>query len=293
MARERLQEMAAERAEAILERLSQGTMPIDPLEVARSEAKLLETIGGDFRNRFDGQVEYHRKGNRFLLFYNTKYDAGLDIGEHHPRTRFSIAHELGHYFLEEHHSYLLKGGWSHPSRSEFFSQASIEREADAFAAGLLMPARLMRPLVNAEELSASRLGQISRRFKTSLVGTAIRSVRLSDFPCALVGIRDGQVAWSFLSEPLKKGGCYPSERGSLPHDLAGEVWQGFVHGVDATHVGEGSVGGWFRTFENEDLHEIPLTEHYLPVPAMETLLVLLTASEDDLFPEADEETDED
>jgi len=36
-----------------------------------------------------------------------------------------------------------------------------------------------------------------------------------------------------------------------------------------------------------------LTEHYLPVPAMETLLVLLTASEDDLFPEADEETDED
>lgn len=293
MARERLQEMAAEQAEAILERLSLRTTPIDPLEVAGSEAKLLEAIGGDFRSRFDGQIEYHRKRNKFLLFFNTKYDAGLDPGEHHPRTRFSIAHELGHYFLEKHHAYLVKGGWTHPSRSEFFSQATVEREADAFAASLLMPSRLMRPLVNSEELSPSRLDQISRQFKTSLVGTAIRSVRLSDFPCALVGIRDGQVAWSFLSESLKKRGCYPAESGSAPHELAGEAWREFTEGVTAKREGEGRVGRWFRTYEDEDLQEIPVTEHYLPVPVMKTLLVLLAASEDDLFAEVEEESDED
>ncbi len=293
MARERLQEMAAEQAEAILMRLSLGTTPIDPLEIARSEAKLLEPIGGDFRNRFDGQIEYHRKRNRFLLFFNTKYDAGVELGGHHPRTRFSIAHELGHYFLEKHHAYLVKGGWTHPSRSEFFSQASVEREADAFAASLLMPSRLMRPLVNSGELSPSCLDQLSRQFKTSLVSTAIRSVSLSDFPCALVGMRDGQVVWGFFSESLKKRGCYPAESGSVPHELASEVWREFAEGVAVKRKGEGRVRSWFRTYEDENLEEVPVAEYYLPVPAMNTVLVLLAASEDDIFTEAEEESDED
>ncbi len=52
---------------------------------------------GDYRSKFDGQIEYHRANNRFLLFYNTKYD-DPQTGEHHPRTRFSFGHELGHYF---------------------------------------------------------------------------------------------------------------------------------------------------------------------------------------------------
>jgi Zn-dependent peptidase ImmA (M78 family) len=54
--------------------------------------------------------------------------------------RFSIAHELGHYFIEAHATQLLVNG-VHYSRAGFFSADPFEQEADHFAAALLMPER--------------------------------------------------------------------------------------------------------------------------------------------------------
>jgi hypothetical protein len=280
---ERLQEMAAERAETLLEDLKLLSAPVSPLKVATTEEPLLILKGGNYRNRFDGQLEFHRKKNRFLLFFNTKYDEFLIGGGHHPRTRFSIAHELGHYFLEKHHRYLVRGGSTHRSKSEFFSHAQIEREADAFAAGLLMPRRLMRPLVNSGELSLERIEGLAGYFETSRVSAAIRAVQLSDFPCALAGIRGGAVAWTFLSPALKEAGCYPRGRGSSPHGDAKASWERMADGDEEQGEGEANIGDWFRTYDREHLEEIAVTESYLPVPSMETLLVLLTIDEDDLM----------
>ena len=207
--------MAAEQAEALLERLGMTSAPINPVQVAASEEPLLILKSGDYRDRFDGRLEYHTRRNRFILFYNTKYNGLAEAGLH-PRTRFSIAHELGHYFLDEHHDYLVHGGGSHGSKSEFFSHVLTEREADAFAAALLMPKRLMRPMVNSGELTLRRIDELARHFHTSNVSTAIEAVKLSHFPCALVGIRDGLIAWTFLSQSLREAGCYPRERGSRP-----------------------------------------------------------------------------
>ena len=104
--------------ETILERASQAaedvivdiTLPIDPLAVARVEGRrLLRCHGDDFGDAFDGQLKYHASRRCFVLLYNTKYDQGIENG-HHPRTRFSIAHELGHYFLDKHRAYLMSGG---------------------------------------------------------------------------------------------------------------------------------------------------------------------------------------
>ena len=66
------QQAAVDRAVEVLNEIKIAVAPIDPLAVADSEKPLLCAIGGDFRNRFDGQLEYHRPRNRFLLFYNTK-----------------------------------------------------------------------------------------------------------------------------------------------------------------------------------------------------------------------------
>ena len=62
------QQRAVERAAEVLEALQIASAPIDPLTIAASEKPLLCAMGGDFRNRFDGQLEYHRSKNRFLLF---------------------------------------------------------------------------------------------------------------------------------------------------------------------------------------------------------------------------------
>ena len=92
------QERAAELAESIIVHHGIVEPPIDPAVLARHEGQL-RLISDDFRQVFDGMLEYHRSRRRFLLFYNTKYDG--DAGQHHPRTRFSLAHELGLDFCSD------------------------------------------------------------------------------------------------------------------------------------------------------------------------------------------------
>ncbi len=266
---------------------SEATIPLDPFSIARSERPFLRVVGEDFGDAFDGQLEYHRQRNKFILFLNTKYDADLPAGEHHRRTRFSLAHELGHYFLEPHRAYLMGGGKSHASASEFKSDQVVEREADAFAAALLMPTRLIRPAINRAEPTFDRIVSISNDFQTSVVSTAIRTVQLSDFPCAIAGIKEGHLAWLFPSEPLIEAGCYPGERGGSTDGTPGRQWEEFRMGLARRHTAEGGVGDWFRIYDRDHLDGLYLTEDYFPVPVMNTLLVLLSVSEDDLVEEDD------
>lgn len=285
---ERLQEIAIEQAESIVSQLGFDVAPIDPARVADSEAPLLIVKSGDYRGKFDGQLEYHREKNRFLLFYNTKYD-NPPSGEHHPRTRFSFAHELGHYFIERHRAYLIRGGTSHGSRSEFFSDITIEREADAFAAGLLMPMRLMRPVVNTGELSFQQVKEIANTFKTSLVSTMIRSVQLSDFPCAVVGIQDASIAWSFLSLSLKEAGCYRLERGSPLPSSGKRLWDELTTAPKPRYERDGILSEWFRTYDKDHLSELFVHVEAQWVTMMGTFLVLLTADENDLMTSEEED----
>lgn len=283
----RQQEKAIELAETTVSSLGLEKLPIEPGIVANSEAPLLVVKSGDYRSRFDGQLEYHRKQNRFLLFYNTKHDDPL-TREHHPRTRFSFAHELGHYFIERHRVYLMKGGPAHGSRSEFLSDVNVEREADSFAAGLLMPSRLMRPLVNASELSFRRVREIAGLSKTSLVSTMIRSVSLSDFPCAAVGIREETVAWSFLSPPLLEAGCYPLPGRSQMPASGRRLWDQIVTSPRQRHACDGLLSEWFQTYDRDSLSELLVHVEARWIGSMSTLLVLLTADEDDLAGEDEE-----
>lgn len=287
-AEQHAQEQAGKQADAIVLRL--GLSPaVDPLRIARDERPVLRVGGRNFRNRFDGKLTYDCSKKCFLLMYNTKYDVGYTRGPHHPRTRFSISHELAHYFIEHHHAYLRQDGKPHPSVNEFRSIAKIETEADSFAASLLLPTHLVRPRVNKSELSLARLDRISGDFQSSLVSTAIRCVRLSDFPCAVAGIRGGEVAWMFPSEALIKAGLYP-RRGHLPTN-ASDPWTEFRSGAEDRNQNDGRVRDWFRAYEREHLETVYVREEYVPVQLLGTLLVLLTLDERDVLPDEDEDDD--
>src|SRR5262245_11620884 len=72
-----------------------------------------------------------RFGNSFGIAYATHIDnAGFQ--------NFSVAHELGHYFLPGHVDAVLRDGDVHESRAGFTSGDRYEMEADHFAAALLM-----------------------------------------------------------------------------------------------------------------------------------------------------------
>jgi len=74
------------------------------------------------------------------------------------RRRFTIAHEIGHFVLHPERCRPERGGAvNEAGRRE-------EREADAFAAELLMPERLVREAVREQGLDATRLAE---RFEVS------------------------------------------------------------------------------------------------------------------------------
>lgn len=284
---------AVREAELIVQTLGL-THPVDPLAVVNAEHPSLKAAGGDFKNRYDGQLEYHPQRRRFLLFFNTKYDRGQQPGEHHPRTRFSIAHELGHYFLQAHRAFLMRTGTSHQSSSEFRNNVLIEREADAFASGLLLPTHLFEAVVNegGKELTADRVMRMANNFRASYVSAVVRAVRLSDCPCGVVGIRDGKKAWFFVSDALFDAGGYPSGGGRPLPKAAERHWARFEQGVPDRAAQDGTLWEWFETYENDDLGSLPVYEEYVPVPVLKTLVVLVTADPNDVRGPDDDESDE-
>jgi hypothetical protein len=258
--------------------------PIDPFKVVESESPLLRIGGGDFKNLFDGKLEYHPNSGKFLLFYNTKYNRDSNSEKHHPRTRFSICHELGHYFIEHHHTYLTNGGLTHNSTTEFISKNEMEREADSFAARLLMPSEFVRPEINQGELNRAVINRVAAKFEASITSAALRCVKASNFPSALACIRKGQIDWFFGNDPLRDGKCYP-RRDEIRSEKAKQEWNVLLSGEEKLAKHEARVHHWFETYNREDLEDLYVAETYFQIPATQSLLVLLTINEDDLFPD--------
>ncbi|MBX3323919.1 MAG: ImmA/IrrE family metallo-endopeptidase [Phycisphaeraceae bacterium] len=279
---ERRLDIARGDAESLIERLDIRKTPIDPIAIAATERRILRLCPGDYKASFDGRLEYHPSKDRFLCFYNTKYDRPGEQ-RHAPRTRFSLAHELGHFFIEAHHEYLRSGGKSHPSRSEFVASTPVERQADCFAAHLLMPDRLVKPLVNQEELSVELIDLVASTFQTSFVSAALRAVECSHFFGAVAAVRNGKVIWVKPSAPLIERGVYPGERGPLRSKSAQQAWGEFEAGAASVTDRGGWARDWFRIYNDDLRARLPVTESYLPVRVMDTLVVMLSVPEDELW----------
>ena len=98
------------------------------------------------------------------------------------RKRFSIAHELGHW---HHHR-----GRCLTCRVEDYqprSSASLEYAADRYAADLLIPHYLFRPMVAKQKmLNFATIKTIAEKFDTSQTATAIRFIQSDHTPSMLV-----------------------------------------------------------------------------------------------------------
>jgi hypothetical protein len=100
------------------------------------------------------------------------------------RRRFSIAHELGHWQYHRGKSSVCRA-----SEIGGFGQGgtAIERQADSYAADLLMPAYLFRPLAAAHRRpSFEAIDALAGAFSTSRLATALRLVDHGQWPCMIV-----------------------------------------------------------------------------------------------------------
>ena len=190
--------LARQTAESLVRKLGLSSLPIDPFLIAEKHSILVEAKP-DTAEGVSGMLL--RYGDMFCILYAT----------HIPNDgfqRFSIAHELGHYFLDGHIDHVLVDGQAHLSRAGFASGDSYELEADHFAAGLLMPSQLFCAAQAKHEPGLPAIETLADLCRTSLTATAIRYAELTGESVAVVMSTGLQVDFCRMSETMKSKGHF-------------------------------------------------------------------------------------
>lgn len=198
-------------AENVLRLLGMWRLPVDPFAIAKEERIVLSP--GTYGNRFDARIEYLPDERRFVIYYRVTC-------RNEGRIRFSIGHELGHYYLDVHRDRLIHGN-AHNSVTDYRSTLQTEQEADQFSANLLMPAALFLAAVRNYRQSVCTLKdllELADRLGASVTSTAIRYCDLSVEPAMLVLSQDGIVQWSYAAEDMHPSGCWFVRKGTSVPD---------------------------------------------------------------------------
>lgn len=181
------------RGEGIAKDYGFAEFPVDPFSVAAQvgievQAKPESAVG------VSGMLLRH--GDNFGIIYATHLNnSGFE--------RFSVAHELGHYFLPGHMEQILPNNAKiHESRGNFRSNDIFELEADHFAAGLLLPSSLIKKHLGRFKDGLKAIIEISTLAQTSLLATAIAYIQTTPCPAAIIISSGKTMEYGFLSQPL-------------------------------------------------------------------------------------------
>jgi Zn-dependent peptidase ImmA (M78 family) len=198
---------------------------------------------GEYGDYFDGLLE-HDSGE-FHIYLNTQAVLSLD----NARLRFSFAHELGHYFIDNHRNALKKGKSLHKSYYRFLRKNVVETEADYFASNLLMPLdRFRKRAQQVKKFDFSLIEFLSKEFGTSLSATLLRFIEVNTHPIMVVFSKNNVIerCWRSNDFPFKYFLEHSSKR-LPPLTVAGDY---FNHGIKCEDTESVDACEWFSTYED-------------------------------------------
>jgi Zn-dependent peptidase ImmA (M78 family) len=224
------EQRGAEEAEKLLEELSFDALPIIPDEVAASidcahfrlvlEEKEFDSDG------ILGKAEGNSKGA--LVYVNANIPD-------QRRKNFTAAHELGHVCMHIMHQKKLS---FECGKKELYNQYNdpIEKEANGFASGLLMPKRLISLQTNGD-LTWQNVYHLSEICDSSLEATYRRISHLENSPTALIIHRNGDFK-RFVPSPnfdfyIERSPLSPDQH-ALAVDVKEEEYPSDFETVDAS-----------------------------------------------------------
>ena len=179
-------------AERLLQEMEIDALPIDAFEIARKldiELRPLPANAGGASGML-----VHVSGE-FGICYPTHVDSD-------GFKNFSVGHEIGHYRLPGHLDAVFDERGQHVSHAGFRSADRYEREADHFAAALLMPAKLFAAAARRAGDGLKAIETLANDCGTSLEATAIRWAQTNRDPVAVIRSKGGAIDYAFMSEPL-------------------------------------------------------------------------------------------
>lgn len=188
----RRSEMAALEAEKLIQELEIASLPVNPIEIAESLGIVVRPKAT--KDGVSGMLI--RFGNEFGIVYATHIES-------EGFRRFSIAHEIGHFRLPGHVEAVLAHENIHESRAGFVTSDQYEREADVFAAALLMPSHLFMKEMGLLGDGLEAVQGLANRCMTSLPAAAIRYAQKTDVPIAVVVSSGTNIDYCFMSDSMR------------------------------------------------------------------------------------------
>lgn len=141
----RINKELEEFAQEILVKNDMYKIPVDLISLAN--ILNIEVYEQELENKISGAIRYSKEDKRYTILLNKK--------DNNNRKRFTLAHELGHFFLDKE---LLESDEIHIDILYRCSDEK-EKEIDYFAGALLMPKRLIE-IMYEDNPSISELAEI-------------------------------------------------------------------------------------------------------------------------------------
>lgn len=186
--------MATQLGEQVAKDHGFESLPIDPFRIAAENEIVVQAKPSD-QQGVSGCIVFH--DDRVGIIYSTHI-------KNEGFINFTIAHELGHYFLDGHPEEICKFGPMHVSRAGFSQgDVSIEIEADHFASGLLLPAHLVKSELQNSQIGLEGIINLAEKASCSMTAAAIRVGECAPYPVAVIVSQGNSVCYSFLSEGFK------------------------------------------------------------------------------------------
>lgn len=259
----------AELAEAVSDAYC-PTGPVVPQRVAAEKGITLSF--GHYGEAFDGMLEC--RNGRFHIFCNLVRLATPTS----PRARFTMGHELGHYYIDEHRHALASGRIPpHLSHCEFESPLLAEQEADHFAANLLMPENRFRRTAMGAGRGFGAVLSLVGHFGNSLTSTAIRYASVDVFPCAVIKWHWRGYRWKCFSSSMFRRRFQrvfelPEK---LPEDSATRMALAQKATPECGYFQSGTLASaWFPWVRREDTLDVILIEEAVPLGRYGALTML-------------------
>lgn len=226
----------------------QKTAPVNLEEIANGESISLVPI--EKCAGFHGRIEFLREAASFVIYHPDPNNA-----PNRKRVRFSIAHELGHYFIEPHRE-LLVAGKSHNSTPGFICDNALEVEADEFAAALLIPrTHIEQRMQRRPFMTLAEILKMGDEWQSSARSATIRYVRYTGEACMMVVSKQGKLTKQIPSDEAETMGFRFTGLKNLPETSAAARLHAdsSKRAVEELHT---TAKTWFPFLRGEhDLHE--------------------------------------
>ncbi len=237
----------------LLKQLNIKSIPVDPYEICSRLNIQIKLKDLDSQGIF-----ILKDGSKLILLNeNIRYET---------RKRFTVAHEIGHYIIPEHENIY---NCSQEDIEKYQAHNIIEKEANEFAAELLMPETHFNYDVDHHSLTLINIKSLSEKYLTSLTSTAIKFIKCTKDVGAIVLSQNGNVLWAFRSE-------------TFPYSvISGEIEESsYVHNyynngsIEVDRPQEVPCYAWLDRDISENLFE-----HSIPYTDLNMVLTLLTLEE--------------